>query len=68
MRNDPNAKGPIIIPAKSSPKTIGSLSLRNNSAINFAAKSKIPIPMMVSIKRVSDANSSPYMGKLGNIR
>ena len=36
--NEPNAKGPIIIPATSSPKTAGSLNLLNSSANIFAAK------------------------------
>ena len=54
-KNAPNANGPTIIPAKSSPKTIGSLSLRKSSAINLAAKSKIPTPMIVSIKCASAA-------------
>ena len=48
-KNAPSAKGPTIIPANNSPKTIGSFNLRNNSAINFAAKSSMPTPIMVSI-------------------
>ena len=47
--NAPNAKGPTIIPANSSPKTIGSFNLRKTSASILAAKSKIPTPIMVSI-------------------
>ncbi len=37
--NEPNAKGPMIIPASNSPKTAGSLNLLKSSANIFAAKS-----------------------------
>lgn len=38
MGIEPNAKGPIIIPAVNSPKTTGSLNLLKISANIFAAK------------------------------
>ena len=52
-KNPPNANGPTIIPANNSPNTIGSFNLRKSSAINFAAKSSIPTPIIVSIKWAS---------------
>lgn len=40
--NPPKAKGPTIMPATNSPKTIGSFNLANNSPEIFAAKSNNP--------------------------
>ena len=39
--NEPNAKGPTIIPANNSPNTAGSFSLLKSSANIFAAKSSM---------------------------
>ena len=40
--NPPKAKGPTIMPATNSPKTMGNFNLANNSANIFAAKSNTP--------------------------
>ena len=54
-RNAPSANGPIIMPARSSPSTMGSFSLRKSSAISFAANSSMPTPIMVWMNSASAA-------------
>ena len=40
----PSANGPMIMPAMSSPSTMGSLNRRKSSAMSLEAKSRIPTP------------------------
>ena len=55
VRNEPRANGPTIMPASSSPSTMGSFRRKNSSAMSFAAKSSIPMPTIIWTNSASAA-------------
>ena len=56
--NPPKANGPTIIPANNSPRTTGIFILWNNSANNFAVKSKTAREITICINDRLDSVTS----------